>query len=191
MADRPSREPRGAGGPGAAARAARADGPAAGSGLGWLNGLPADDAAAVLRGCCEAPGWARQVAAGRPYRNLADLLAAADRAWAERGPGELTAAMAAHPRIGDRGPGVAGQSRQEQAGVGADPGTLAELRDANGAYERRFGHVFLICAASRGAPEILSELRRRLANDPGTELAVAAGEIGKITALRLRKLAGT
>lgn len=188
MADRPSREPRGPGGP---AAAARPDAPGAGSALAWLNELPADEAAAALRGCCEAPGWARQVAAGRPYRDLADLLAAADRAWAERGPGELAAAMAAHPRIGDRGPGVAGQSRQEQAGVGADPGTLAELREANGAYERRFGHVFLICAAGRGAPGILSELRRRMANDPDTELAVAASEIGKITALRLRKLAGT
>ena len=63
------------------------------------------------------------------------------------------------------------------------------LREANAAYEDRFGHVFLICATGRGPDEILAELRRRTAHDPVTELEVAAAEIGKINALRLRQLA--
>ncbi len=95
--------------------------------------------------------------------------------------------MAGHPRIGERSPSA--QSRQEQPGVGSDAATLQALRDANAAYEDRFGHVFLICASGRGPDDILAELRRRMANDPAAELEVAAVEIGKINALRLRKLA--
>ena len=48
--------------------------------------------------------------------------------------------------------------------------------------------MFLICATGRGPDEILAELRRRMAHDPATELEVAVAEIGKINALRLRKL---
>ena len=158
-------------------------------GLARLNALPAGDAVKLLLGCCSAPGWARRVAGGRPYASLDDLLAAADAAWAGRGPGELEAAMAGHPRIGERS--LPAQSRREQAGVGSGAGTIRALRDANAAYEARFGHVFLICATGRGPDDILAELRRRMTNDPATELEVAAAEIGKINALRLRKLATT
>jgi 2-oxo-4-hydroxy-4-carboxy-5-ureidoimidazoline decarboxylase len=154
--------------------------------LARLNALPYDEAAGVLLGCCAAPGWARRVAAGRPYATVADLLAAADAAWAAREPGDLDAAMAGHPRIGERR--LSGWSQAEQSGVGSDAETLQELREANAAYEDRFGHVFLICATGRGPVEILAELHRRMANDPDTERDVAAAEIGKINEIRLRKL---
>jgi 2-oxo-4-hydroxy-4-carboxy-5-ureidoimidazoline decarboxylase len=156
-------------------------------GLARLNALPDGDAFGTLLGCCSAPGWAQQVAAGRPYASLDDLLAAAGAAWSARGPGELAAAMAGHPRIGERG--LSAQSRQEQSGIGSGAATIEALREANAAYEDRFGYVFLICATGRGPDGILAELRRRMAHDPATELEVAAAEIGKINALRLRKLA--
>jgi 2-oxo-4-hydroxy-4-carboxy-5-ureidoimidazoline decarboxylase len=159
-------------------------------GLAWLNALPGDEAVTVLLGCCAAPGWARRVASGRPYPTVDDLVTAAGLAWDRRGPGELDAAMAGHPRIGERPGQLAGWSQREQAGIGQDPGVLAALREANAAYERRFGHVFLICAAGRGPDEILADLRRRMANEPAAEREVAAAEIGKINAVRLRKLAG-
>ena len=155
-------------------------------GLARLNALPDGEAVEVLLGCCSAPGWARRVAARRPFGSVDDLLAAADAAWAAREPGELEAAMAGHPRIGERS--LSAQSRQEQSGVGSDPGIIQALREANAAYEDRFGHVFLICASGRGPDEILAELHRRMANDPDTERAVAADEIGKITEIRLRQL---
>jgi len=162
-------------------------GAGAAPGLARLNALPDGEAVEVLLGCCSAPGWARRVAARRPFGSVDDLLAAAGAAWAAREPGELEAAMAGHPRIGERS--LSAQSRQEQSGLGSDPGTTQALREANAAYEDRFGHVFLICASGRGPDEILAELRRRMAHDPATELEVAAAEIGKINALRLRKLA--
>src|SRR6185312_6706959 len=156
-------------------------------GLARLNALPDGEAVEVLLGCCSAPGWARRVAGRRPFGSVDDLLAAADAAWAAREPGELESAMAGHPRIGERR--LSAQSQQEQSGVGSDPGTIQALREANAAYEDRFGHVFLICATGRGPDEVLAELRRRMAHDPATELGVAAAEIGKINALRLRQLA--
>jgi len=156
-------------------------------GLTELNELPPREAVELLLGCCAAPGWARQVAAGRPYESLAELLAAADAAWSARDPGDLDAAMAGHPRIGERR--LSGWSRQEQSAVGADAAARTALAGANAEYERRFGHVFLICATGRGPGEILAELNRRMPNDPAAEREIAATEIGKINALRLRKLA--
>jgi 2-oxo-4-hydroxy-4-carboxy-5-ureidoimidazoline decarboxylase len=157
--------------------------------LAALNALPQRDFEESLLCCCAAPGWARRVAEGRPYNSVADLLAAADAAWAVRDPGDLDAAMAGHPRIGERR--LSGWSAGEQAGVGEDAETLTALANANAAYEKRFGHVFLICATGRGPAEILAELNRRMAHDQATEREVAAAEIGKITALRLRKLTAT
>ena len=159
------------------------------AGLTTLNALPPGDFEELLLRCCAAPGWARRVTEGRPYASVAELIAAAGAAWADRDPGDLDAAMAGHPRIGERR--LSGWSAGEQAGVGEDAETLAALADANAAYEQRFGHVFLICATSRGPAEILAELNRRMSHDPATERAVAAAEIGKINALRLRKLATT
>jgi 2-oxo-4-hydroxy-4-carboxy-5-ureidoimidazoline decarboxylase len=155
-------------------------------GLADLNALPARDFEELLLGCCAAPGWARQLTEGRPYASLADLLAAADAAWAGRDPGDLDAAMAGHPRIGERR--LSGWSAQEQAGVGPGADVATALADGNAAYEQRFGHVFLICATGRGPAEILAELNRRMSHDPATERQVAAAEIGKINEIRLRKL---
>jgi allantoicase len=80
-------------------------------------------------------------------------------------------------------------SRQEQAGTAsADRDTLQALEEGNGAYEERFGHVFLICASGRSAEEMLAALRERLGNDPATELRIAAEEQRKITRIRLDKV---
>jgi 2-oxo-4-hydroxy-4-carboxy--5-ureidoimidazoline (OHCU) decarboxylase len=70
----------------------------------------------------------------------------------------------------------------------ASDSTLIALSAENREYESHFGHVFLISAAGRGAEEILVELRRRMNNEPATELKVAAEEQRKITRLRLEKL---
>ncbi len=159
-------------------------------GLAEMNALPARDFEELLLGCCAAPGWARRVTEGRPYSSPADLLGVAGAAWAAREPGDLEAALASHPRIGERR--LSGWPAQEQAGMqsgaGADPGTLTALADGNAAYEQRFGHVFVICATGRGPAEILAELNRRMSHDPAAEREVAAAEIGKINELRLRRL---
>lgn len=82
-------------------------------------------------------------------------------------------------------------SRQEQAtATSASPETLANLADANRAYEERFGRIFIVCASGKNAGEMLRLLESRLGNDSETELAIAAEEQRKITRLRLQKLLG-
>ena len=131
-----------------------------------------------LYGCLASRRWARQVAAG------ADPEAAMDGLTDE----EWLAAMGAHPRIGERG--GADSSREQSRAMQAPAPTLAELAAENRRYEERFGHVFLIFASGRTADEILGELRRRIRNEPDTELEEAKGELRKIALLRLSKLAG-
>jgi len=58
----------------------------------------------------------------------------------------------------------------------------------NAAYEERFGRIYLVAAAGRGAEELLGLLHARLDNDPATELDVVRGELARITRLRLSDL---
>jgi allantoicase len=130
--------------------------------------------------------WAARVGAGRPYRNLDALLAAAESAWSDLKPGDWLQAFAAHPRIGERGGHAPATSEREQSAViQASARTLAALEAENRRYEERFGRVFLIAARGRSAEEILHELRRRMSNDPSAELEAAAAEQRKITRMRL------
>jgi 2-oxo-4-hydroxy-4-carboxy-5-ureidoimidazoline decarboxylase len=146
----------------------------------------------ALHACCASPVWAARIWAGRPYRSRAELLDAAEATCRDLDDAELDRALAGHPRIGDRAPGSGTEarwSRQEQASVSdADAGTRDELVEANRAYEERFGHVFLIRAAGRSAAEMLSELRRRLGNDPATERREVADQLAQITRLRVERL---
>lgn len=157
----------------------------------YLNSLPMPAARAALGRCCGARRWVEAMVAARPFASDAELLAAAERVWWGLGRTDWLEAFAAHPRIGDRGRGGAltDWARREQAGAdGAAGATLAALAQGNLTYEGRFGHVFLISATGKTADEMLGALRGRLANDPATELRVAAGEQAKITRLRLDKL---
>ncbi|MBX6356755.1 MAG: 2-oxo-4-hydroxy-4-carboxy-5-ureidoimidazoline decarboxylase [Micromonosporaceae bacterium] len=160
--------------------------------LAWFNALPGEQAERELLACCAAPAWARAVAAGRPYPDLAAVLAAAAAAGARRGGGGGAAALAAHPRIGQRPAGSgreAAWSRQEQSGMDAAAAEVAAaLAAANSAYEQRFGHVFLIFAAGRTPEQMLAAARARLGNDPATERDVVREELRKIARLRLERL---
>ena len=153
-----------------------------------FNRLSDEAAAAQLLAVCHSRRWAKEMAAGRPYADLAALQAAADEVWLGLGPEDWLEAFAAHPRIGEAGGASADWSRQEQAGVGGASDVQERLARGNADYEARFGHVFLISAAGRDAPEILAALTERLGNDPATELRVAAEEHRRITRLRLERL---
>ncbi|RFU43132.1 2-oxo-4-hydroxy-4-carboxy-5-ureidoimidazoline decarboxylase [Actinomadura logoneensis] len=159
-----------------------------------LNALPPDEAEAELLACCASRRWAAEVAAGRPYARLADLQAAGAKALAGLEWSDVLEALGAHPRIGERAAGggrEARWSRGEQAGAAsAGDDTARALAEGNLAYERRFGHVFLICATGKSAGEVLAELRVRLGNDAGTEREAVRAELAAITRLRLAKLIG-
>ena len=129
-----------------------------------------------LYGCLASRQWAEAVAGGAdPDAAMDDLT---DEDWLE--------AMRAHPRIGERG--GADSAREQSRAMQASDATLSELAAENRRYEEKFGHVFLIFASGRGAEEILSELRRRMNNDPTAELGEAKRELRKIAHLRLERL---
>jgi OHCU decarboxylase len=157
-----------------------------------FNDLPSESAELSLYECFANRGWAARVAAGRPYRNLPELFAAAESAWAGLAAEGWLAAFSAHPRIGESGGHAPAHSEREQNLVAqAHSATLAALAAENHRYEERFGHVFLIAAQGRGADEILDELRRRMSHDPATELRIASEEQRKISRMRLERLLET
>jgi 2-oxo-4-hydroxy-4-carboxy-5-ureidoimidazoline decarboxylase len=161
------------------------------AGLKTLNTLPTEEAEERLRACCASRAWVAGVVAGRPYADVESLLNASDVAFRGLGPDDLAEALAAHPRIGQRVGGSSTEatwSRQEQSGMDdADAEVRAALREGNVAYEERFDQVFLIRAAGRSPAEMLTELRRRLRNDPETEQREVAEQLRQITRLRLER----
>ncbi len=164
-------------------------------GLAAFNALPADRAEEALLAVCAAPSWVAQVTASRPYQSKDRLVEEAGAAYDRLSWPELATALAAHPRIGQRPAGEsreAAWSRREQSAVqGAPEGVQAALEQANRAYEERFGHLFLIFASGRTAPEILAAARERLGHDDETERRVVRDELRKIVALRLERLVST
>ena len=178
MSDTPTEPPEASGAPEASVRA----------GLDALNSLPADAARQSLLACCSSARWADEMVSGRPYASADELLARSDRAVAGLAQADLEQALAGHPRIG-RPPGAGGWSRREQAGVqAAEQGTIQALAEGNEAYERRFGHIYLVRASGRDGAELLALLRERLGNDPAAEWEAVRRELGQINRIRLRRL---
>ena len=105
-------------------------------------------------------------------------------------------AFSAHPRLGDveglraKFAATAAWCEGEQRAVqsSASEETLSELAAWNARYEAKFGHIFILCATGVAAEGVLAAVRGRFPSSPHAELAAAAGEQAKITALRLDKL---
>ena len=146
---------------------------------------------ARLTTALDVPRFVREVLRAAPFEDLDALLAAAHRA-ARLTPAEVDAALAHHPRIGERPAGdgaAAAHSRREQASADADDAALAAaIARGNREYETRFGRIFLIRAAGRTRQEILAELHRRIVLDDEMELAEVGQQLREIALLRLRTM---
>jgi 2-oxo-4-hydroxy-4-carboxy-5-ureidoimidazoline decarboxylase len=150
-----------------------------------FNELEAADAADAVRSCVAIDDFVETIVAGRPYDDLDALLAAARAHAGTWSAAQVEAALADHPRIGDR---PAGRAGQEQAGVGDDEELRRRLHEGNRRYEEAFGRIYLVRAAGRSGEELLSLLEQRLTNDPETELQVTSEQLAEITLLRLEGL---
>jgi OHCU decarboxylase len=151
-----------------------------------ISDLPDDEAAAELRACCASSRWVARMLSQRPFKDSNEVFESAERIWWDLTPDDWHEAFRAHPRIGERGQA---HEAAEQAGAQAAPDDLkAKLAQANRDYEARFGWIYLVCATGKSAEEMLAIATSRMANDPDTELKVAAAEQAKITRLRLVKL---
>ena len=136
---------------------------------------------------------------GRPYSSARDAVRQSGAIVArmsvpdlrERSP--AIRASASGRRWRPEGPlGRSGPGRSSRACRAADAETAAALAESNVEYERRFGHIYLVCASGRTGPQLLALLRGRLRNSPETEWQVVRTELQKINEIRLRKmLAGT
>ncbi|MFC5011508.1 2-oxo-4-hydroxy-4-carboxy-5-ureidoimidazoline decarboxylase [Nocardioides plantarum] len=157
-----------------------------------FNAESHDDAVARLAPCVAIGRWAEDLATGRPYDDVAAVVAASQAHAATWTPSEVETALAGHPRIGERptAPGAqAVMSSREQAGVDrSDADVLERLRDGNARYEERFDRIYLVRAAGRSAEEMLDLLEERLTHDPATEIEVTRGQLAEITALRVQDL---
>lgn len=155
-----------------------------------FNSAERGDAVTVLRPCIDVTRWCENIADRRPFESVESLVAEAAHAADPFTTEEIDAALAHHPRIGERAGGdgrEATLSRSEQSGVDpSDDEVQRALREGNLAYEERFGRVFLIRAAGRSAAEILASLQERLQHDAAAEERIIAGQLREIALLRLR-----
>lgn len=153
-----------------------------------FNNLDNQAATDVLRPCLDVDRWIDSILESRPFGSAGELLARAGNAAAQLSEDEVAAALAHHPRIGERAEGgtpEATLSRGEQSGLNLDEAIKRSLAAGNRAYEQRFDRVFLIRAAGRSSDEILAELTRRLENKDEIEALEVAGQLREIALIRL------
>ncbi|WP_302622439.1 2-oxo-4-hydroxy-4-carboxy-5-ureidoimidazoline decarboxylase [Streptomyces sp. WMMB 322] len=166
--------------------------------LSRFNAAPDETAAAVLLRCCGSSRWAARIAAFRPYPEAGSLLAALDEASYDMTPADVAEALSSEspqlppPADGPARPASGGGPRGHDR-----PGVLAAhtaLRAAHAAYEKRFGHAFLMCLDEWGPDEQLGQalaaIRTRLGNDPEEERPVVAEELRRLARARLRRMVG-
>jgi allantoicase len=160
-----------------------------------LNALSNKSAAAALLDCCGSREWVQRMLGRRPFASAHEIHEVASQIWNALKRNDWLEAFRHHPRIGGKKAArkQSGKARAwsagEQAGVEtASIDAKAALIEANRAYEDKFGYIFIVCASGKAADEILALLKKRLANDPVSELTIAAEEQQKITQLRLEKL---
>jgi OHCU decarboxylase len=162
--------------------------------LARWNRLPVDEAMQAILPCCGSKAWAQEMVARRPLTDVSALLAAADETWRNLTRSDWMEAFQSHPRIGESRPlqssstqSVEWSAKEQRKVEDADAAVKIALADGNREYERCFGRTFIVCATDKSAPEILEMLRRRLNNDPDTELHEAGEQQRQIVQIRLRK----
>lgn len=160
-----------------------------------LNELPVANAETEFLKCCGSRRWASEMASGRPFETLDELLAEADRVWWSLSEADWLEAFRAHPKIGEKKAATTQSaeaqkwSAQEQSSVAqASAQTINQLAQRNSEYENRFGFIFIVCASGKSSEEMLAIINDRMRNDRETELCTAAKEQSKITRLRLENL---
>ncbi len=133
--------------------------------------------------------------ARRPFESSEELYNVAGQVWNGLRNEHWFEAFRHHPQIGAKNAGqkqsrtAKAWSASEQSAAGAASTDAKEqLAAANRIYEKKFGFIFIVCAAGKSTEEILALLNERLRNSSSVEIRVAAEEQRKITRLRLEKL---
>jgi len=160
------------------------------------NQLPLKEAENELLPCCGSTAWASRISNRRPLENEAALLTASDEIWLGLSETDWLQAFRSHPRIGESvthastAQSAAWPAQEQQKVADAADAVKIALAQGNREYERRFQHIFIVCATGKTASEILAILHRRLRHDAPTELREAAEQQRLITQIRLKKWLG-
>ncbi len=160
--------------------------------LDTLNTADRKAFAAALGEVMELAPWVADAAfAARPFASVAALYAAMADAVGNAPEAQVRALIGGHPDLAGKAARegkLTADSTAEQAGAGLDrlsEEEFAAFHRLNGAYRKKFGIPFIVCARRHGKESILREFERRLQNDAAAERATALGEIFRIAALRL------
>jgi 2-oxo-4-hydroxy-4-carboxy-5-ureidoimidazoline decarboxylase len=162
--------------------------------LAHWNEAAMDAATAQILPCCGSTAWACEMTRLRPFHDGSSLAAASDDVWRRLTKADWMEAFRSHPRIGEtKGPSSsnsnsAAWAMQEQKKVAdAEDAVKIALAEGNREYEKKFGHIFIVCASGKSASEMLEILQRRIGSDAESELHEAAEQQRQITQIRLRK----
>jgi allantoicase len=163
-------------------------------GLARLESMGPAEAEAALLQCCGSSKWAKAMLTKRPFTSHKAMEDAALGVFLTLEKKDWLEAFTAHPRIGDkaalREKAKGWEAGEQKGATGASDATLDALLAGNREYEKKFGHIFIVCATGKSADEMLANLNSRLANAAPKELEIASGEQRQITKLRIAKLLG-
>ena len=164
--------------------------------LAHWNSLDAASAAREILHCCGSRAWAEGLASLRPFADAQELVVVSDRVWAGLAEDDWKEAFDSHPRIGQQharaatAESLAWSSEEQRAAMSGEDALKLALADGNRQYEKRFGRIFIVCAAGKSAAEILATLTARMNHTAADELLEAAEQQRQITQLRLRRWLG-
>ena len=145
--------------------------------------------------CCGCTAWIENLSEKIPLDSIEKLKKESDKVWSSLDDKDWLEAFKHHPKIGDikslekKFASTKEWASNEQSGVKATTkNILAELKELNDVYEKKFGYIFIVCATGKSAGEMLAILKSRLNNLPQEEIKIAMQEQNKITHLRIDKL---
>ncbi|MGJ9405853.1 2-oxo-4-hydroxy-4-carboxy-5-ureidoimidazoline decarboxylase [Nesterenkonia aurantiaca] len=153
-----------------------------------FNAASPEELKELLDACVPIPSWRAALLARRPYAHVEQLTQVATEIAQDWTDLEVDAALAHHPRIGEKVQGEtreAQASRREQGSLSQDEAAQQEWISANRAYEDRFDRIFLIRAAGRTPAQMMTQLQLRLQNTPEEEASLRRGQLAEIAVGRL------
>ena len=152
-----------------------------------VNALGKDEFVARLGGVFEHSPWiAERAWHKRPFRSIDELHRAMLAAVASKD--EKLQLARAHPELaGGQALTLASTSEQARLGFNAlSREELDEMNRLNRSYRDKFGFPCIVALRLHAERHsVMAEIKRRLSNDAGTELANALEQIGHITRGRL------
>lgn len=156
-----------------------------------FNLASSDEATTFLKQCVQIQSWSEDLLSQRPFENVEEILNLAKKQVLTWTWEDIESALNNHPRIGEKKAHANLSekeqvfSKKEQAAIKQSMETQQALLEGNIAYEKKFGHIFLIRALGLDSTQILQALNYRLLNDVETERRIVKQQLGEITLLRL------